>query len=205
MTTLVPADDAVTLGAASIDKDGVAADSCSGQSAAGALELATRGNWNGTWSACYNAYFITSIGGLALPRDRRGVLGVLGQRRALGSGDLRLCPKPGDSLLFFPDCYGKTCPKSAGVLGVKAAAVVDRRSLLRRSRSPRTPTPRGRRPQAARATVSGGGASAKTAANGTATLSLHPPGRFTLTVTKPDTVRHRAVRLRAAAAAKTCE
>ena len=39
------------------------------------------------------------------------------------AGICSLDPKPGDSILFFPDCYGKSCPKNAGVLGRQGAPV----------------------------------------------------------------------------------
>ena len=82
-------------------------------------------------------------------------------------------PKPGDSLLFFPDCYGKKCPKNAGVLGIKAAAVavVGRPfavSVTAYSDAKGTPS------RAAGATVSGGGASAKTGAGGSGDARLRP-------------------------------
>ena len=37
-----------SLGSGAVVKDGKTADSCSGSSAAGALDLATRGDWKGT-------------------------------------------------------------------------------------------------------------------------------------------------------------
>ncbi|MGA2757235.1 MAG: hypothetical protein ABSF58_07775 [Solirubrobacteraceae bacterium] len=64
--TLVPAT-RVVLPAAKVTKNGIAADSCAGASAAGALELATHGDWTGTWSASYKSYFLTGIEGLSFP------------------------------------------------------------------------------------------------------------------------------------------
>jgi hypothetical protein len=194
---------AVALGSGSIVKDGNTADSCSGHSAAGALELATRGDWKGTWSASYNAYFLTSIEGQSFPSTRAEFWAFWVNDAPSASGICGYDPKPGDSLLFFPDCYGKTCPKSAGVLGVTAPAVATigrpyTVAVTAYSDAKGTPS------KAAEATVSAGGASAKTAANGKASLSFTHAGRFTLKVAKPNAVRAEASVCVQAAAAKTC-
>jgi len=194
---------AVTLGSGKVVKDGKPADSCAGHSAAGALELATRGDWSGTWSASYKAYFLTSIEGLSFPSTGAEFWAFWVNNAPSASGICGYDPKPGDSLLFFPDCYGKTCPKSAGVLGVKAPAVATvgspyTVSVTAYSDAKGTPS------KAAGATVSAGGAGAKTAASGKATLSFSHAGRFTLQVTKPNAVRTEASVCVQAAAAKTC-
>src|ERR1700676_4673321 len=120
--TLVPAT-SVVLSDGTIVKDGVATDSCSSRSAAGALELATRGDWTGTWSASFNAYFLTAIDGLAFPSTGAPYWAFWVNDAPASLGICGYDPKPGDSLLFFADCFGKSCPKNAGVLGAKAAAV----------------------------------------------------------------------------------
>jgi hypothetical protein len=200
--TLVPAT-AVTLGAANVVKDGKAADSCPGKSAAGALEVATHGDWGGTWSASYKAYFLTSIEGLTFASTGAEYWAFWVNDAPSAAGVCGYNPKPGDSLLFFPDCYGKKCPKSAGVLGVKAPAVatVGRPytvSVTAYSDAKGTPS------KASGAAVSAGGASAKTAASGTAKLSFAHAGHFTLTVTKPNAVRTEASVCVQAAGTKTC-
>lgn len=182
---------AVTLGSAAVSKDGKSADSCGGKSAAGALELATRGNWQGTWSASYKSYFLTAIEGLAFPSTGAEFWAFWVNDAPSSAGICAYDPKPGDSLLFFPDCYGKKCPKSAGVLGAKAAAVatVGRPySVTVTAYSDAKGTPA----RAAGATVAGGGASAKTTAGGTATLKFARAGRFTLEVTEPHAIRTEA-------------
>ena len=200
--TFVPTT-AVTLGSGSVVKDGNTADSCSGRSAAGALELATRGDWSATWSASYNAYFLTSIEGLRFPSTGARYWAFWVNDAPSPSGICGYDPKPGDSLLFFPDCFGKKCPRSAGVLGVKAAAVATVARPYTVSVTAYSDA-KGAPSKAAAATVSGGGATAKTTANGTATLSFTRPGRFTLKVTKPNAVRTEASVCVRAAAAKTC-
>ena len=57
----------MTLKPGNVDSDGVAGHTCSGLTAAGAIELATHGNWKGTWSKSLRGYFISAVDGLALP------------------------------------------------------------------------------------------------------------------------------------------
>jgi hypothetical protein len=200
--TLVPAT-GVLLSDGTVVKDGVATDSCSELSAAGALELATRGDWGGTWSSSFSAYFLTTIDGLSYPSTGAEYWAFWVNDAPSAQGICSYDPKPGDSLLFYPDCFGKTCPKSAGVLGVKApaTAVVGRSfavSVTEYSDAKGTPS------KAVGATVSGGGAMAKTAANGRATLSFTRPGRFTLKVHARHAVRTETTVCVAAAGTKTC-
>ena len=200
--TLVPAT-SVVLSDGTIVKDGIAADSCSSRSAAGALELATRGDWTGTWSASFNAYFLTSIDGLAFPSTGAQYWAFWVNDAPASLGICSYDPKPGDSLLFFADCFGKSCPKNAGVLGVKAPAV----AVLGRSVTVSVTAygdAKGTPSSAAGATVSGGGAKAKTTASGTAKLSFTKAGRFTLTVRAPGAVRTETRVCVETAAARTC-
>src|SRR5579864_5002734 len=64
--TLLPPT-AVTLDSGTVDNDGVATDTCSGLSAAGALELASHGVWSGSFSTSLGGYLVTSIDGLEFP------------------------------------------------------------------------------------------------------------------------------------------
>src|SRR5579871_1984897 len=188
--TLQPAT-TVALSAGTIAKDGTAADSCSSQSAAGALELATRGDWSGTWSSQYSAYFLTAIDGVSFPSTGATYWAFWINDAPASAGICGITPKPGDTILFFPDCYGKTCPKSAGVLGIKAPATA-------RVGHPITVTvtaynDQSGAPSPARgATVAGGGAHAKTAADGTAQLTFTRAGHVTLRVSLPHAIRTEA-------------
>jgi hypothetical protein len=194
---------AVRLSAAAVVKNGVKADSCSGASAAGALQDATAGRWAGSWSASFKAYLVTGIESVAFPssggefwafwvNDKPSSLGICGYD-----------PKPGDQLLFFPDCYGKKCPPNAGVLGVKAAAsaVVGK---------PFTVTvtaysdAKGAPSRKAGARVSGRGASATTAADGTASLTFAHTGRVTVRATAPHAIRTETSACVAAKAGGSC-
>jgi Domain of unknown function (DUF4430) len=200
--TLVAAT-SVVLSGGTIVKDGMAADSCSGLSAAGALELAARGDWSGTWSASFSAYFLTAINGVAFPSTGAEYWAFWVNDAPASQGICGYDPKPGDSLLFFPDCFGKTCPKNAGVLGAKAAtvAVVARPfavAVTAYDDAKGTPS------KAVGATVSGGGAKAKTAANGVAKLLFTHAGRFTLKVHAPHAIRTETSVCVETSTAKTC-
>jgi hypothetical protein len=200
--TLLPAT-AATLSSAKVTKNGVAADSCAGTSAAGALQLATHGKWTGTWSASYKSYFLTGIEGLTFPSTGAEYWAFWVNDAPSAAGICSYDPKPGDSLLFFPDCYGKKCPKSAGVLGVKAAsvAVVGRPltvAVTAYSDAKGTPS------KAVGATVSAAGVSAQTTAAGTASLTFAHAGELTLKVNAPHAIRAEASVCVEAPGATTC-
>jgi hypothetical protein len=200
--TLVPATRVVPA-AAKVTKNGVAADSCAGTSAAGALQLATHGDWTGTWSASYKSYFLTGIEGLTFPSTGAEYWAFWVNDAPSAAGICSYDPKPGDSLLFFPDCYGKKCPKSAGVLGVKAAsvAVLGRPfTVVVTAYSDAKGTPS----KAVGASVSAGGASARTTAAGIATLRFTHAGEVTVKVSAANAIRTEANVCVEAAGAKTC-
>jgi hypothetical protein len=201
-STLVPATN-VTLNDHKVVKNGVAADSCAGRSAAGALELATHGAWDATWSASYHAYFLESIHGLAFPSSGAEYWAFWVNDSPASEGICAYDPKPGDSLLFFPDCYGKGCPKSVGVLGVKAPSVAVLGSPFSVSVTAYSDA-KGTPSKAIGATVSGGGAQAKTAAGGTAELSFTHAGHFTLQVRAPHAIRTETSVCVETAASKMC-
>jgi hypothetical protein len=189
-STLVPAT-TVRLGSAAVSKDGVAADSCSGRSAAGALELATRGRWSGTWSKSLKGYFVSAIDGVAFPSTGAEFWAFWVDGAPASQGICGLDPKSGASLLFFPDCYGKSCPRNDGVLAIAAPAVAHTAkpfnvTVTAHADSNGKPSP------AAGATVTGGGARATTGARGTASLTLAHAGLVTLRVTAPHAVRTEA-------------
>jgi hypothetical protein len=193
----------VVLTANKVVKNGVAADSCPGHSAAGALELATHGDWSGTWSASYRSYFLTGIEGLTFPSSGAEYWAFWVNDAPSAAGICSYVPKRGDSLLFFPDCYGKSCPKSAGVLGAKAPAValVGKTvvvTVTAYSDAKGTPSP------AAGATVRGGGVQARTGSGGTATVSFAHAGEQQLEVTAPHAIRTQTSVCVETAAAKKC-
>jgi hypothetical protein len=178
--------------AAAIVRDGNIADSCPGTSALGALEDATNGNWNGTWSKSYKDYLITSIEGLDYPSSGIWYWSFWRNDKPASAGACAVTVKPGDSVLFFPGCYGKGCPKLApSVLGVVAptSVVTGQTFALRVSEYSNAA---GKQSPGAGVKVAGGGASARTAANGVARIALRHAGEVTLKLSAPNTIRTEA-------------
>jgi hypothetical protein len=106
-------DRTVDLTAASISRDG---HSCSGTSALGALQLATKGAWSGTWDAQYSDWEVTRIAGLSLPFESKSSANwywalYVGGKEA-SAGVCEVTPKAGQTVLFKAACYGKACPKA---------------------------------------------------------------------------------------------
>src|SRR5579862_8916328 len=181
----------VTLKPGNVNSDGVAGHTCSGLTAAGAIELATHGNWKGTWSKSLHGYFISAVDGLALPATGAEYWAFWVDDAPASQGICGYQPKPGDSILFFPDCYGKKCPPNDGVLGVKAPATATAGrpasvTVTAYSDTAGKPSPK------VGATVAGAGARAKTAAGGVATITFTKPGHFWLRVSAPHTTRTEA-------------
>jgi hypothetical protein len=82
-----------------ITRDGVAAGKCSATSAQGALNVATHGNWKGSWYASYREYFITGIlGDNETSKKYYWGLYVNGKLASKGACDIKL--KSGEKLLF---------------------------------------------------------------------------------------------------------
>lgn len=173
----------VTTTAATFTKYG---GSCSGTSAAAALDLATAGHWEGSWNQGFGDYEVTAIDGLSFPFQsgasanqywafwpdyKEAQLGVCNQQL-----------NPGDEALFFPACYGTGCPPVPSVLDLRVPAVVEARTAITVSVIAHTPEPEGKEVEqpAAGVVVSGGGVSAETDAAGQATLTFAGAGSYVL-------------------------
>lgn len=189
LTKTLLAPTAVTLTSGSVTKDGKAADSCSGLSALGALQDATKGAWAGSWSKSYRQYFISAIESEAYSSSASYYWSVWVNDKPAQLGACSLYPKAGSSILFFPDYDGKsksTVP--ANVLGISAPAEVEVGKpfkVLVTSYANATGKPS---PQAA-ASVSGAGAHASTSSSGAATLTIASPGIVELHASAANAVR----------------
>ena len=179
---------AVTLKPGTVNSDGVHGHDCSGLTAAGALRSATHGNWAGTWSKSLRGYFITAVDGLKLPPTGAEYWAFWVNDAPASQGICGYRPKPGDSILFFPDCYGKKCPPNGGVLGVSAPATVTAGHPAAVTVTAYSDTA-GKPTAKVGASIAGGGASAKSGAGGHATITFAKPGRFWLRVSAPHSVR----------------
>jgi Domain of unknown function (DUF4430) len=96
--TLLPTK-TVQTSSGSITRGGVAAGKCSATSAQGALNVATHGNWKGTWYSGYHEYFITGIlGDNETTKKYYWSLYVNGKVSSKGACDVKL--RSGDKVLF---------------------------------------------------------------------------------------------------------
>src|SRR5262245_15445409 len=182
----------VTTTTAAVNKDGNPADSCTGTSAAGALQLATAGNWSGPWFSGLG-YSVETIAGESYPFTGLYYWNFWLDNKPSATGVCGAELSGGDSVLFFPECFSEVkgqCPPSPNPLGVQAPAVAEAGTpvavtVTSYNHASGAPAP------AAGATVSseGAGASATTDAAGHAALTFPRPGTFTLHVSAPESVR----------------
>jgi len=179
----------VTLNAGSVTKDGNAADSCSGLSALGALQDATKGSWGGSWSKSYREYLITAIDGVSYPLSASYYWAFWIDNKPAQTGACGYDPTPGTTLLFFPDYDGKSksvvAPSVLGLSAPAQALVGKPFSVLVTSYA----NSNGKSSPAAGASVSAGGAQATTSSAGKATLQVATPGLVEIRASAPHTVR----------------
>lgn len=175
-------------------KDGNPKHSCTGTSVAGALQQATHSHWNGTWYDSLG-YSVDTIGSEThlYPDPSYWTLWVNNKFSQTGACATEL--QTGDDVLFFVDkCVGAdssnnyTCQNAPVLpLGLRAPSRVragrDFQVRVVRYDSAGKATPIGG------ATVTGGGMSAVSGADGIATLHLTEPGLPKLSATREGSVR----------------
>jgi hypothetical protein len=172
----------VTTTAAPVTKFG---GSCSGTSAGGALELATQGGWEGVWSSKYSDYELISIDGKSFPFEEGSPANYYWSfwRNNVYS-EVGICEaelEAGDQILFFPSCFGASCPPPPSLLSIEAppAAEVGKPVTISVSRY----DGEGKRAPAAGVTLQGAGSTVETDAEGHATLTFPVDETFTLRAT----------------------
>jgi hypothetical protein len=184
----------VTTTTTPVVKDGNSEDACPGTSAAGALELATSGNWGGPWSSKYKQYEIFSIEGENHEFEEGAAANYywtfwLDEKEAPQGACVEEL-QPGDRVLFFPSCYGVACPPSPTPLGIQLPAVADVGEAVpvtvKRYSSSGAGSP------VAGATVSGAVNAEMTDSGGHATLTFSSAGEVTVRATAPESVRTEA-------------
>jgi hypothetical protein len=186
----------VTTTSSPVVKDDNSAHSCLGTSAAGALELATSGNWGGTWFSGLG-YSAETIAGESHLFEEGAAANYFWSfwldNKAASTGICETELSSGDSILFFPECFSETnaCPPSPNPLGIVAPGVAEAGSPITVAVTSYA-NATGVASPAAGATVTGGNVSATTDANGHATLTLANPGTIALKVSAPGSVRTEA-------------
>jgi Domain of unknown function (DUF4430) len=177
----------VTLRAGAVGKK--AGETCSALSALGALDRATRGRWDGSWSASYSEYFVSSILGSSYGAEAHYYWAFWIDDKPAPVGACDYDPAKGTSLLFFPQYDGKSKSVVApAVLGISAPASVAtgrRFTLLVTSYA----NANGKARPAAGVHVEIGKASRTTNAAGKVSLALSRPGRVELRASARDSVR----------------
>lgn len=82
-----------------ITRGGAPRGKCPADSAQGALNVATRGSWKGTWSSSYDEYYITGILG-DTESGKKYYWGIYVNGKAASKGACEIKLKSGDKLLF---------------------------------------------------------------------------------------------------------
>ena len=185
--TLIPRT-ALTTTTATVNKDGVAGHDCTGTSAAGALEQASGGHWTGTWSSPPLFYSVDAIKGESHLFSSGQFWGFFINDALASTGICGAELQTGDSVLLAPISASAT---SFGVLSVSVPATGTLGQPLTvkvtRTKSDFAGPPT--REPVAGATVSGGGASAITGADGSAQLVLGTRGPTSLRATDSGDIR----------------
>lgn len=190
--TLVPLTQLTTT-TTPVVKDGKPADSCTGTSAAGALQLATGGNWSGEWFSGLG-YSVETIEGQSYPFTQPYYWSFWLDDKPSTVGICEVELNPGDSVLFFPECFSKTsgvCPPSPNPLGIEAPATAEvgkplTVAVTSYANATGAPSP------AVGATVTGGSTPATTDSGGHATVTFSTAKSVNLSVTAPGSVRTEA-------------
>ncbi|HWI73506.1 MAG TPA: hypothetical protein VNT55_16230 [Baekduia sp.] len=185
--TLIPRT-ALTTTTATVNKDGVAGHDCTGTSAAGALEQASGGDWNGTWSSPPLFYSVDAIKGESHLFASGQFWGFFINDALASTGICGAELQTGDSVLLAPISASAT---SFGVLSVSvpATATLGQPLTVKVTRTKSDFAGPPTREAVAGATVSGGGASATTGADGSAQLVLGTRGPTSLRATDSGNIR----------------
>jgi hypothetical protein len=172
----------LTTTTAPVVKDGKPEDSCPGTSAAGALEVATKGEWGGKWFSGLG-YSVETIENEGYPFTQPYYWTFWVNHKSQEVGVCGVEMKSGDEVLLFPECFSEKageCPPNPLPLGVEAPTAAN-------AGEPVTVTvkrynAKGEASPAVGADVIGGGAGASTDSEGHATLKFFGKGTVTLRI-----------------------
>lgn len=166
-----------------VNKDGDPAHTCTGTSAAGALEVATGGDWNGSWFG--NSYAVQMIKGETYDFSTPDFWSFWINNRGSSEGVCAVEAAQGDEILFFVDrCEYDPAIDACKSPPVLPLGLVDAPARVERGRPFTVRVIRyaqdGQTAPVGGATVAGGGASATTGSDGIATLALQTTGNVVL-------------------------
>jgi len=183
--TLMPAK-TVRTPSGYIRKFGAPAATCPFSSAQGALAVATHGNWQGSWSTKYSEYFITGILGVTASGASH-YWEVFVNNVAATAGACEIKTGPGTQLLFADVPTKGPAQLPLGV-SVPASATVGKQFFAKVVAY----NANGRATPLAGATVTVGGKSGLTTANGQIPLTASRAGAYTIAVSKTGHIRTEA-------------
>jgi len=163
-------------------KDGKPEDSCPGTSAIGALQLATGGDWSGTWEPKFRQYEINAIDGEAHAFGSGYYWDLWINRAEATVGACEAQLEAGEEVLLFPCSEAAACPTPLGIQAPAGANVGEPVSVTVNRYSPA-----GDRAPASGATVTG--AERPSDSNGHATLRFPSSGSITVRASAPGAVR----------------
>jgi hypothetical protein len=184
----------VTTTTAPVVKDGNSAHSCPGTSAAGALELATKGAWGGKWFSGLG-YSVETIENESYPFTQPYFWTFWLNHKSQEVGVCGVELESGGEVLLFPECFSEKvgeCPAVAPTpLAIEAPATANAGEAV--AVTVKQYSSKGEASPAVGANVIGGGAGASTDSQGHATLKFFGAGTYTLRVsgapTGPPAVR----------------
>ena len=187
--TLVP-QTAVTTTTQPVNKSGKEGESCTGTSAAGALEIATGGDWSGSWFGAGFGYSVERVKGEthAFPSPTYYSVWLNNRESQVGVCGIEL--QPGDEVLIFVgrcdySAEEERCTNPPVLpLGIDAPDIAAPQTAVNvkvvEYDTEGNPTP------VAGATVSGGDAPATTSAEGIAAVTFSTRGERPVRATKPN-------------------
>jgi hypothetical protein len=174
----------------SITRFGAPSGACPATSAAGVLNVATKGSWSGTWDSTYDDYFPVSTILGDTENVSRSYFEILVNNVPASTGPCEIRLKAGDQLLFGAvPLSGKGYP-----LVIKAPKTATKGASLKVTVD--DVNGKGKSAPLAGATVSGGAARARTNARGIATLTPKQAGKLTLGASKTGDIRAATVTVR---------
>jgi hypothetical protein len=189
----------VTTTTTPVVKDGNAEHACPGTSALGALQDATGGAWEGPWNSEFKQYEIFSIEGENHPFESGSKANYFWELwRNYKSSEVGACgaeAENGEQILYVVGCFGESCPTALEFANIEVLATEVAPSAnagetvnvtVKRYKTNGEASP------AVGASVSEGGTTVTTDAQGHATLTAHATGSQLVSATDPGTVRTEA-------------
>jgi hypothetical protein len=175
-----------------VNKDGT--HSCTGTSAAGALEQATGGDWAGVWNDGFMSYSVDTIKAESHPFGSGEFWSIFLNNVPASAGICGLELQTGDQLLLAPEPETGTQLNPLVLQGVPAAAAPGHAFTVKVTRVVTTFPPPNFDPTTttepvAGAAVSGGGTGATTGSDGSAQVALTATGPAGLRATAPGEIR----------------